>query len=40
MSSDAENQAKIDIADANKKGSIGEKERDGEKRQRVMQIES
>jgi len=40
ISADAENQAKVDIAEANKRGSIGQKEREGQTRQRTAEIES
>ncbi|KRX07136.1 hypothetical protein PPERSA_09350 [Pseudocohnilembus persalinus] len=40
VSADAENQAKIDISEARKIGEIGEKLRQGEQRQRVIEIES
>ena len=40
ISADAENQAKIDIAEARRKGNIGEKEREGTTRQRVSEINS
>lgn len=40
VSADAENQAKIDISEAKKIGEVGEKLRQGEQRQRIMEIES
>jgi len=40
ISADAENQAKIDIADAKRRGDIGQKEREGITRQRVAEVES
>lgn len=40
ISADAENQAKIDIAEARRRGNIGEKEREGTTRQRVAEVES
>jgi len=40
VSAEAENQAKIDIAEARRRGNIGEKEREGTTRQRVSEIES
>jgi len=40
ISADAENQAKIDIAEARRRGNIGEKEREGTTRQRVSEVES
>lgn len=40
IAADAENQAKIDISEAKKKGDIGQKEREGDTRRQVMQIEA
>lgn len=40
ISAEAENQARIDISEAKKKGVIGEKEREGITRQSVSEIES
>jgi len=40
ITADAENQAKIDISEAKRKGDIGAKEREGTTRQRVAEVES
>lgn len=40
IAADAENQAKIDISEAKRKGDIGQKEREGDTRRQVIHIES
>ncbi len=40
ISADAENQAKIDISEAKRRGDVGAKEREGTTRQRVAEVES